>query len=173
MASRIVVVCCLLAVSGTAAAEVLEAVPAGFRVRTTLDLAAAPEEVFAALTERTGLWWHPDHTFGGDASRLYLEQRAGGIFGETLPDGGSVRHLDVLFFRPPTLLRLGGGLGPLQGMAVNGALTIALAPAGDGTRLELTYDVGGWAPGGLAALAGPVDGVLAQQMARLKLFVEE
>jgi hypothetical protein len=47
-----------------------------------------------------------------------------------------------------------------------------LFPETNGTRLELTYNVGGYRPGGLAELAAPVDGVLRAQLLRLKSFVE-
>lgn len=38
--------------------------------------------------------------------------------------------------------------------------------------MELTYNVGGYAPGGLKPLAPLVDSVLAEQVKRLKAFVE-
>ncbi len=41
-----------------------------------------------------------------------------------------------------------------------------------GTSVELTYSVGGYYPGGLASMAGPVDGVLAAQLSRLQSYVE-
>ncbi|MDB5498278.1 MAG: ATPase, partial [Phenylobacterium sp.] len=41
------------------------------------------------------------------------------------------------------------------------------------TELTMTYDVGGYAKGGLAeTLAGPVDMVLGEQVARLKKYLE-
>lgn len=170
--SALVLLMATIVATAPAAAETITADPAGFTVRTTRDIAAPPVRVHTALVEDVGRWWHPDHTFGGDASRLFIEPRAGGIFGENLPGGGSVRHLDVLYVDPGRMLRLGGGLGPLQGMAVNGAMTFELQPVENGTRLALTYTVGGWTPDGLENLAGPVDGVLAQQMDRLKEYVE-
>ena len=39
-------------------------------------------------------------------------------------------------------------------------------------NLTQTYDVGGHAPGGLTGLAGPVDRVLGEQLARLKAYTE-
>ena len=41
-----------------------------------------------------------------------------------------------------------------------------------GTRFEWSYTVGGYMPGGLAAIAPPVDAVLGDQLNRLKRFVE-
>lgn len=151
-----------------AAAEVADSGDHGFTCRTELTVAAPPARVYEALTAEIDRWWDPAHTWSGDSGNLFLEARAGGIFGENLPSGGTVQHLAVLYADPGKLLRLGGGLGPLQGMAVTGSLTIELEPrAGGGTDLRLTYAVGGYAGGGLAGLAVPVDGVLAGQMAKL------
>ena len=71
-------------------------------------------------------------------------------------------------------LRLFGGLGPLQFTGASGHLRFDLADvAAGGTRLTLTYSVGGYAKGGLAeAWAAPVDGVLGVQTERLKRYVE-
>jgi hypothetical protein len=51
-------------------------------------------------------------------------------------------------------------------------MTITLKPAADGTDLSLTYNVGGYIKDGLASWASPVDSVLAEQVMRLKSFVE-
>ena len=69
-------------------------------------------------------------------------------------------------------LRLSGGLGPLQELAVDGSFTVMLNEAGGPTRLEWTYAVGGYAAGGLEPLAKPVDAVLVHQIQRLERFVE-
>jgi hypothetical protein len=41
-----------------------------------------------------------------------------------------------------------------------------------GTRVEMTYTAGGYARGGLEAIAKVVDQVLAMQVQRLKRFIE-
>jgi len=51
-------------------------------------------------------------------------------------------------------------------------LTITLKPSQDGTDLSLTYNVGGYVKDGLASWAAPVDGVLGEQVARLKSLIE-
>jgi len=56
--------------------------------------------------------------------------------------------------------------------AATGSLTIQLAPAGSGTKLEVTYAVTGYLKAGMNTLAAPVDSVLAAQFARLKNYVE-
>jgi hypothetical protein len=70
-------------------------------------------------------------------------------------------------------LRLFGGLGPLQSTGAAGHLGFALKAVGATTELTATYDVGGYAKGGLAETwAAPVDAVLGEQVARLKTYVE-
>lgn len=80
--------------------------------------------------------------------------------------------MQVVYVDPGKNLRMIGGLGPFQSMAVTGSMTIELSPAGTGTKLELTYAVTGYAPGGMATFAPPVDSVLTQQFTRLKNYVE-
>jgi hypothetical protein len=67
---------------------------------------------------------------------------------------------------------MSGGLGPLQEMPVTGVLTLTFAAAPGGTRIELTYVVGGYTKDGLSKLAPLVDSVLAEQVKRLRAFVE-
>jgi uncharacterized protein YndB with AHSA1/START domain len=150
-----------------AAAEVTDQGPAGFTCRTVQAIAAAPDRVWSACGE-IGRWWNKDHTWSGDASNLYLDPVAGEEFGERLPDGGSVTHMEVVYAAPGKTLRLRGSLGPLQAMAVTGVLTIELVPADNGTRLTATYVVGGYTPGGLEDWAVAVDGVITEQFTRLK-----
>ena len=94
--------------------------PSGFTVRITVHVAAPPSGVFDALT-MPSRWWNPQHTFSGDASHLRLELKAGGCFCETLPNGGSVQHLTVVYVDPGKALRLRGALGPFQSLGVDGA----------------------------------------------------
>ena len=78
----------------------------------------------------------------------------------------------VLFVAPREMLRMAGGLGPLQAMPVNAVMTVVLMPGADfkSTVVVLTYAVAG-APG-LGGIAGPVDGVLGEQVAGLKSAAE-
>jgi hypothetical protein len=72
-----------------------------------------------------------------------------------------------------TQLRMFGSLGPLQFTGASGHFGVVLKPAGAGTDVVMTYDVGGYAKGGLAeTFATPVDRVLGEQLARLKRSVE-
>ncbi len=81
--------------------------------------------------------------------------------------------MTVVFADGATTLRLFGELGPMQFTGASGHLAFTLKPAGDRTDLTLTYDVGGYARGGLAdKWAAPVDGVLGEAVGRLKKYVE-
>ena len=153
------------------AAAVVDAQPGGFQVRTTLQVAAPPEKVYAAFAQ-IGRWWNGRHSFSGDASHLSLDPKAGGCLCEALPAGGSAWFMTVIYAAPGKELRLKGALGPLQPMGVEGVLVWQVKPAGAGSEMTWTYTLGGYMPGGLQALAGPVDGVLAEQAGRLKSYVE-
>jgi uncharacterized protein YndB with AHSA1/START domain len=154
-----------------ASAAVIDAQPGGFQVRSVLQVAAPPDKVWAAYSQ-IGRWWSSSHTFSRDASHLSLDPKAGGCLCESLPGGGSVWFMTVIYAQPGQELRLKGALGPLQPMGVEGVLVWSVKPAGAGSELTWTYTLGGYMPGGLAAIAGPVDQVLAEQQNRLKAFVE-
>ena len=143
---------------------------AAFEVTEKATIAAAPGKVWGALM-RPARWWASDHTWSGDAKNLSFDPS--GCFCERLKNGG-VRHMMVIYADGATALRLSGGLGPLQFTGASGVLGFALKDAGGGkTDLTVTYDVGGYAKGGLAeTLAAPVDRVLGEQVGRLKKAVE-
>ena len=161
----------LAAPASAVRAEVVDAQPNGFEVRQAVHIAAPPEKVYEALT-RVGRWWDSAHTFSHDASHLTLEAVAGGCMCESLPSGGSVVHLRVVYADPPKVLRLEGALGPMQGLGAAGHLTWALEAKDGGTELVQTYDIGGHAKDGFNGLAPVVDRVLGEQAARLKHWVE-
>ena len=143
----------------------------GFAVTETATIGAPADRVFQAVIVPSR-WWNNEHTYSQNAANLTLEARAGGCWCETLPGGGSVQHLVVVNVIPGKLLRLRGALGPLQGMAVDGALTVSLRGIGNSTQLTLTYVVGGYSKAGFDQLAKAVDSVLGDQTARLKRFIE-
>ena len=105
--------------------------------------------------------------------------QAGGCLCERLPGGGSVEHMRVVFADTNKELRLAGGLGPLQTMAVDGSMVFRLRPFDQAakkpktTTLEYSYLVGGNSTSALEAMAAPVDAVQLQQLTRLKHWVEQ
>jgi uncharacterized protein YndB with AHSA1/START domain len=154
-----------------AAAEVTGVAAGGFEVRESVRIAASPDKVYAALL-LPARWWNSDHTFSGSAANLVLEARAGGCWCETLPGGGSVEHLHVVYVAPGKTLRLRGALGPFQGLPVDGVMTWNVKDQGGGTDLSLTYAVGGYSKVGFEELSKSADQVLGDQVARLKKMLE-
>lgn len=162
-----------LAVAAPARAEVLAAGPGGFHLGGRVPVAAPREAVWAALVEPDA-WWSAGHRWF-EGSRLTLDLAPGGCWCEQGADGQGAQHLTVGFVDPGRTLRLLGGLGPLQTGGLSGALTLELSDAedGEGTVLGWRYAVSGYVPNGAEAWAAPVDGVLTQQLARLKALAEE
>ena len=161
----------IVAVAASAHAAVVDRGATGFTVHHTFTIAAPPSRVYAAFAD-IGKWWNPDHSYSHDGARLSLGTTNGGCFCEALPDGGFVRHLEVAFVQPDKELRLTGGLGPLQPIGASGAMTVTFEDASGATKLNLTYAVSGYLAAGLDTWADPVDGVLLEQVQRLKRFVE-
>jgi hypothetical protein len=157
----VVAIVALCAVLPSAWAEVADSSANGFTVKVTSQLQAAPADVYARII-KVGEWWDSSHTYSQD-----------GCFCEKLPNGGGVQHMEVVLVIPGKLLRLRGGLGPLQGMATAGSMTFTLTPATGGTKLDLTYAVVGYSAQGLTSIAPAVDHVLSDQIARLKTYVEK
>ena len=157
-------------------AEVVSTTPTGFVTRDTAQIAADPMAVWLALT-KPGEWWNDEHTWSGDAANLTLTPQAGGCFCETIPGGdvgnasamdGSARHAMVVQAFPLKVLRLRGGLGPLQGEPAEGVLTITLKEIPGGTRVLWEYNVGGSMRFEVPAIAAAVDSVMSQQLAGLR-----
>jgi uncharacterized protein YndB with AHSA1/START domain len=162
--------CCAILSASTAFAEVKAVGPDGFLSQHVLAIQAPAPRVWAALGT-VGAWWNPAHSWSRSAANLSIDLTAGGCFCERWPDG-AVEHGRVIMARPNQVLRLAAPLGPLQELGVNAILTWMLTQDGDATRLTVTYRVSGDSLHALAALAPAVDGVIGEQAARLKAFVE-
>lgn len=161
----------LLVLASSAPADVVDAGVNGFSLKITAEVNAPRTTVFRAISEQIGRWWDSAHTFSGNASNLTIEPRAGGCFCEKLPTGG-VQHMTVAHVDAPKNITLQGGLGPLGSMGVVGAMEWTLEERNGRTALQVTYNVGGYTPGGFTQLAPLVDGVLGAQVKRLKVFAE-
>ena len=160
-----------LAAAGLARAEVVDQAPGGFQVEERVEIAAPADKVWAALGQ-WGRWWSSEHTWSKDAKNLTLNLRPGGCLCETLPDGGGVHHMTVIFAAPGKQVMLDGALGPLIYGGATGHLMITLVEKDGKTTLTEVYAVGGYLKGGLGTIAAPVDSVLGQQLGRLKAYVE-
>src|SRR5271154_593542 len=142
----------LLAPIENARADVASVGSNGFEVRETVHVAASSDKAYAALL-LPARWWNSDHTFSGNDANLSLDARAGGCWCETLPDGGSVEHLRVVYVAPGKVLRLRGALGPFQSLAVEGSMTWSVKSNANGTDISLSYVVGGYNKDGFDSLS--------------------
>lgn len=159
-----------VAFSISAHAEVKESSADHLLIINARSIHAPPNKVYAALID-IGRWWDGEHTYSGDATNLSMQSVAGGCFCERWGTQ-SVAHGRVIWANPGKLLRLDTALGPLQSMAVQGVMTFALKPSGDGTALQFEYRVNGSGSSGLDKLAPPIDRVLMGQLQRLQSYVE-
>lgn len=157
----------LLALAPLARAEVVESSASSLAIKYVLTLSMPPEKAWPSVID-IAKWWGSDHTFSGNAANLHLDARAGGCWCETLPSGGSVQHMSVLTVMPNQRLVLAGALGPLQTAGVSGAMTFQLKAK----ELTVTYNVGGYYPGGLSSVASIVDQVLGSQLTRLQRLID-
>ena len=156
---------------GTARAAVVEAQAGGFQVNESVEIAAPAAKVWAALAQ-VGSWWNGEHSWSQDARNLSLALKPGGCLCEALPNGGGVNHLSVVFVAPGKMVVFDGMLGPLLFSGGAGHLVWKLTEKAGHTTLAQTYYVGGYFPGGFDKIAPAVDGVLTDQIGRLKAYVE-
>jgi uncharacterized protein YndB with AHSA1/START domain len=162
----------LVMLSGTPAQSAPQVMPTGFLVKLEVSVNAPAAKVYDALVGQVGSWWSPEHTYSHDAKNLSIDARPGGCFCEKLPNGGGVEHLRVVYVAPREVLRFSGALGPLQASGVAGSMTWKFTGDGDHTRVQLSYNVGGFIIGGFDQIAPAVESVLNEQLNRLKLFAE-
>ena len=160
-----------------AAADVVSSAPGGFVIRIEMPVAAAPADVYSKFFE-VDRWWSGQHTYTGKASNLSLKNEPGACFCEALAGGGFVRHATLEYSDQGRIVRLSGALGPLQELGAHGLLAFNFIPVDKanpaaGTKLVVNYGVSGYQPDkGFEPIAAPVNGVLTEQVTRLKRFVE-
>jgi uncharacterized protein YndB with AHSA1/START domain len=152
--------------------EITDSTYSGFTVKVTVVVAQNPDSTFRYLVRDVSRWWDPAHTFSGNSANLIIQGKANGCFCERLENGGSVRHMTVVYVDPGKTLRMTGAMGPLQSLAVEGVMTFSLKPEERATEVTLTYEVGGYSPGGVGKWAPLVDKVLFEQMQRFRVYAE-
>ena len=170
--SSVALIVALVASRPGAYGEVIDSSANGFTVKNTVQISGTPESVYDRMVHDVAHWWSPDHTFSGDALNLSIDGKAGGCFCEKLENGGGVRHMAVIYADPGKIIRFDGAIGPLQSMGVSGSMTWTFAAGNGGTKLEVTYAVGGYAPHGLQKISLAADFVIREQMGRLKNLIE-
>ena len=171
MRAAILGAACLLASAGTQA-EVKDATASGFTLENSQVVPVDADTAWRALVDGVGKWWPKDHTWWGDAANLSIDATAGGCFCER-HGAQQAQHMTVVFVDPGQTLRMTGGLGPLQGMGLDGALEFRLEPADGGTKITLWYRVGGYTPDDLSKFVAVVDRVQAQQLGGLADYIRQ
>lgn len=167
----------LAAFSSPALAEVKTSTEGGFSVYHKAEVEAAPDVVWKRLIAPK-LWWSKVHSWSQSVEGFTLDARAGGCFCEAIQekgaDGklktvGTVEHMRVIYAHPGKVLRMQGALGPLQGEAVLGTLTVAMEAnkEGTGTIISFSYVVGGYMRQKSDAIAAGVDRVIGEQFKTL------
>lgn len=155
-----------------AVAEVKSASDGGFEIVSVETVKATPAAAYDAL-RNPGQWWNGEHTYSGDAKNMTIDARAGGCFCEKTEGGGTIEHGRIIYTQPGKTLRFTGGLGPLQSEAITATLTWTIEPAPGGAKVTQRYVVSGYMAGGLKGIAPVVDKVLAEQLGRLKAYLDK
>jgi hypothetical protein len=151
-------------------AEVKDASASGFTVENSTVVPVDAAAAWHALIGRVDSWWPKEHSWWGAASKLSIDARAGGCFCE-MAGNRQAQHMRVVFVDPPKMLRMIGGLGPLQGMGLSGVLEWRMAAVDGGTRITLWYRAGGYTPDDLGKFAHVVDSVQALQLGGLANYL--
>lgn len=172
IAGRLALACAAMVAPFAVQAEIVSAAPTGFNLRQTVEAPGVPPTtVWAALSD-VGKWWDPEHTYSGDARNLSLDPVVGGCFCEKLTNlYAGIEHAHVVYAQPAKTLRMIGSLGPLQEFGVTGSFTWQIEAAGGGSRITVTYNVGGFADRPLADWAPIVDEVVGNQVKRFGRFL--
>lgn len=110
---------------------------ASLHIKQTVEIAASPGTVFAALTEGLGNWWGPPYVLSDAADDMVLEPRIGGHFKEITGDGEGYIWCTVEQLIRDRLLTLSGRMGMRD--AVAGLIRFELEEAGEGVRLSLEH----------------------------------
>ncbi|MEM6468774.1 MAG: ATPase, partial [Planctomycetota bacterium] len=135
------------------------------------DLSLTPGKAYDKFVTEFSSWYDARHSYSMKAENLTLDLEKHCML-EKLPDGGFVRHMEIVFHQPGKLIRLTGGLGPLQGMGVQGAMTVSFLPSPSGSKVTLGYVVTGASFSNLDKIAEPVHQVLSGQMDRFASHCE-
>lgn len=153
-------------------AEVKYISESGFIIENTLEVTSSSQKAWNALVNDINLWWPKDHTWWGKNTTLSIQPEAGGCFCEKMGEN-SAEHMRISFVEPYKLLRMTGGLGPLQGMGMYGSLDWRFVESDKSTTVTLSYSVQGINPNGFEQLAPIVDKVQHSQLKRLVDFIKK
>ena len=159
-------------IAGPAHAVVKDKSPAGFTIENSVVVPVEPKVAWRGLVEHVDQWWPKDHSWWGKDGKFKIDAKAGGCFCELAGDR-QAQHMAVSFVDPPHTLRMLGGLGPLQGMGLHGALEWTFAPTEGGTKITLRYVAGGYTTADLVKFSAIVDQVQGMQLGGLATFLRK
>ncbi|XOV78535.1 MAG: SRPBCC domain-containing protein [Aestuariibacter sp.] len=135
--------CALWCTSIAVEAEVVVIKDNGFTIKNHITVDRSVKDSWNGLINSVGQWWPADHTWWGNSANLTISPYAGGCFCETAGDN-SAEHMRISYVEQNKLLRMTGGLGPLQGMGMYGALDWQFETTDEQqTQIILTYRVSG------------------------------
>lgn len=157
-------------VSSVAQADVIATGPNGFIVKNEITTERPAQEIWQALTQDIDRWWPKDHSWW--RGEFSINPTAGGCFCETAGEN-SAEHMRISMVVPAQLLRMTGGLGPLQKMGLYGALDWQIGRYGSKHKVTLLYSVNGFNPEGFESLAPVVDNVQSIQLQQLQKYLAQ
>lgn len=173
MKQILVIISALLAFSSQA--KIINNTQYGFVMENTVTIAKPVEQSWQHFIQDIDQWWPKDHTWWGKKSTLSLDNFAGGCFCERTSQelGNSAEHMRVTFVDKHKLLRMTGGLGPLQGMGIYGALDWRFeALENGGTQLTMRYQANGYNPDNYQEFIPIVDKVQAIQIGAFANYMQ-
>ena len=160
----------LFGMAATTCAEVKLVTDSGFSIENRIETNVNKTQAWNALIQQVDHWWPKDHSWW--YGTFSIDANAGGCFCETL-DKKSAEHMRIVFVDPEKTLRMAGGLGPLQGMGLYGAMDWIFATTENGsTSVSLRYTVHGVNEDGFEQLAKIVDQVQGMQLGSLKTYLQ-
>lgn len=160
----------LLPLTTNAAAKVTHLDTHGFIVENQVMVEDERSHAWSALVNDVDQWWPKSHSWW--QGTFSIDAKAGGCFCEHQGDN-SAEHMRVSFAQPYHKLLMTGGLGPLQGMGMFGALEWRFEEVEGGTLIVLTYRVSGIHPGGFAELSEIVARVQGAQLKALADYISK
>ncbi len=168
---RTIILSLTLFISLHAAAELIAVDDNSFHLRVQMEVPVTPDVAYARFLE-VGQWWDGNHSWFGAAGNFSLEPSAGGCFCERDGDRSAL-HMTVSYVNPGQEIRMVGGLGPLQGLALHGAMTFRFDTVEGRHYVTHEYRVMGFVEGGLKPLAPVVDQVQTGQVQRLGAYIDK
>ena len=156
----------------SAQARIVDQAANGFTVENSQWVPVDPDTAWKVFVNDVGKWWPADHSWWGDASKLSISEKAGGCLCE-INGAQQAWHMTVTFVDPGRLMRMAGGLGPLQGMGLNGTLEWRFVKEKDGTRITLWYRAGGYTPDDLGKFVPVIDQVQGLQLGGLAEYLRK